>query len=52
LMQVRDSISGAVSQLRNGDVSGIEALNGIVGGIQGKASRNGVSIPDSTTATP
>jgi len=52
LMQVRDSISGAVSQLRNGDVSGIEALNGVVGGIQGKASRNGVSIPDSTTATP
>jgi len=52
LMQVRDSISGAVSQLRNGDVSGIEALNGVVGGIQGKASRNGISIPDSTTATP
>jgi len=52
LMQVRDTISGAVSQLRNGDVSGIEALNGIIGGIQGKASRNGISIPDNTTATP
>ncbi len=52
LVQVRDSVSGAVSQLRNGDVSGIEALNGIVGGIQGSAARHGVRIPDSTTATP
>ncbi len=51
-MQVRDSISGTVSQLQNGDVSGIEGLNGIIGGIQGSASRNGVRIPDSTTATP
>lgn len=52
LIQVRDTISGAVSQLRNGDVSGIEALNRVIGGIQGKASRNGISIPDNTTATP
>ena len=52
LTQIRDTLSGAVDQLKNGDTSWIEGLNSVVSAVQGSASRNGIAVPDSQTASP
>ena len=52
LSQIRNTLSGAVDQLKSGDTSGIEGLNSVISGVQGSAARHGISVPDSQTASP
>ena len=52
LTQIKDTLSGAVDQLKNGDTSGIEGLNSVVSAVQGSAAKNGIAVPDSQTAPP
>lgn len=52
LTQIKDTLSGAVDQLKNGDTSGIEGLNSVVSAVQGSAAKRGIAVPDSQTASP
>lgn len=52
LTQLRDTLSGAVDQLKSGETRGIESLNSVISGVQGSAARHGIAVPDSQTASP
>lgn len=52
LTTVEDTVSNALSQLRNGDPAGIESANSAVGQAQSASAQRGVAVPDNTTATP
>ena len=52
LAAIGNTISSAVSALRNGDASGLQAVNSAVSDAQSGAAKQGVTVPDNTTVTP
>ena len=46
LAKVEDTISGAVSKLKSGDVSGIEQINALISTVEAAAGSNGAAIKE------